>query len=352
MSVRTKVLLATTFVLLVGALVVPSGLRLLSRSTQEPQSHAALSLLATRGNEIYRVDTNEAVVLRGAVSDYFRDGANKHELEQGIEAELQKVAYLQEQGGNVMGLYLAHAAQVRERIDELDAYIAFAAAHKMYVYLMPVARDFQGKQVPHSRAVPNTFQELQGLLDFLSKRYANHTNVLYGFGAEPEGETGASWNQKQVTLAHTVRRNDPDAVLLVTGNHYFVGLDRYLNRPFPFENVIYMGGGYAADSIAYARANPEATATRIQSVPMKEFAAVHPYLAGEFGGYSVEDYTSGEDAQILEQMLKSLNAAGTSYTMYKLSGEDGFSLITPAHSRSRKGEIFFSALRSSPPTQL
>ena len=87
---------------------------------------------------------------------------------------------------------------------------------------------------------------------------------------------------------------------------------------------------------------------------MTAFSSALPYLAGEFGGNYSTDFSSPTDLSIIRRMLTALNAEGVSHSMYKLSPnnpDDGLSLYAWSSATTTRGEVFFTALAASPPTQ-
>lgn len=318
--------------------------------------YAALPRLYTNGAAIYRSDSDRPVILRGAVSDYFRYSPvfGVRVRQAGLDAELGRVAKLHDAGGNVIGLYLADTNEIEANLPDLDRYIAYATSERMYVYFMPVAREFNGRKDPGDASANLTFADLTRLMDTLSKRYGNRPNVLYGFGAEPDGDTAQSWDAKERTLAAVVRKNAPEAVLLVTGADYGPGFtDHFSNDPFPYANAVYASGGYVADASQDLAGNPSLAENRIATVEKLRFASTHPYLASEFGGFSSHDLSNAEDLGYVARLLTDMDHAGMSYTMYRLSSDhpdDALALFTEAGEPTKRGAVFFTALSTSPPT--
>jgi len=316
-----------------------------------------LPTLYVSGNSIFRSDIDERVILRGAVSDYFRYGRfNTGLQQQGLKIELEKLTTLKEAGSNIIGLYLADRDKLQKNREELDEYIAFAEKNRMYVYLMPVEREFNNVKDISDASHNGTFEDLQNLIDFLSSRYAKNTNVMFGFGAEPTSNNYNfdSWNKKQLQLATIVENNAPEALILVTAPIYYEGLNFYLRDPFPYQNVVYMGGGYASKNDIYVKNNRLEVQDKIPRTKMASLSQLFPYMAGEFGGNAEGDFSSETDLSIIKNMLEDMNQNDTHYTMYKLSSnreEDLLSIYDQQGNITKKGKIFLNALQQSLPTQ-
>jgi hypothetical protein len=329
-----------------------------------PTVSSDLPVLYTSGNGVFRSDTREQVILRGAVSDYFRYGNHNQTVHQeGLETELARVKTINKMGANLIGLYLADIISIKENINELDAYVTFASENKMYVYLIPVAREFNDAYDEADTSRNGTFEDLQSLIDLLSSRYAKDTHVLYGFGAEPHEKDLDSWKAKQIVLTQIVRRNATQALILITGIRSVGSVASYLQDPFPSQNVIYFGGGYTSANDISANEHPTVVQGRIAPVWEEALSKKFPYLAGEFGGHTASDFSSDIDLAIIKKMFAGLIQHKTHYTMYKLSSnfrgyginpsstEDGLSLFDFQGNLTKRGQVFFEALQQSPPTQ-
>ena len=325
---------------------------------KQSASFEPLPALSVQQNRIVRTDTHEPVVLRGAVSDYFRYGYFNDRLQKwGIDAELQRVINLKKAGINVIGLYLADPQAITEHVSELDTYINIARDNGLYVYLMPVARDFDGKPSKIQTTRNATYTELKGLIDTLASRYATYSNVLYGFGAEvePDDETAATWNEKQITLAKIVLKYNPRAVLLITGVKDSPGLiSYYQTNPFPLGNVIYFGDGYTSRDDADAQQHWADVIRDINDPNTEQFSKTYPYFVGEFGGNYAANFSSKTDLDIISKMLARMDELNLNYSMYKLSAErinDPLSMYDTVGNLTSRGSVFVAALQQYPPTK-
>ncbi len=348
MSLRIYLILLTVIV------IVILGWQMTHIDTKQKLRTSYLPRLLVEGNKIIRSDTNEIVILRGVVTDYFRFGRfNKGIRELGLKMELERLKDLKKAGGNLVGLYLSDTNTIIEKIKDLDDYIDFAEKQKIYVYLMPVERDFNGK-IDAGDGSSGTRKDLRYLLDFISLRYANHVNVMFGLGAEPENKDSVSWHTDQLNLASIVKFNSRDSIIIVTGASYYPSsLLQYIETPFPYTNVIYLGGGYASKNDKDAKNNQERVNSKIEDATGRLLAQKHPYIAGEFGGNYGGDFSSSNDLLIIKSMLNKLNKNKTHYTMYKLSSSapiDGLALFDTQGVITNRGKVFIESLRQFPST--
>ncbi len=306
--------------------------------------------LYVKGESLYRSDTHTPVILKGAVSDFFRDPGTFHTYisAQGIESEIYLTNKLKTYGANLIGFYLANTQQLQQNIDQLDTFIEYANHHGIYVYLMPVARNFEG-------APGETYDDLKKLIEFLASRYKTYPHILYGLGAEPEmqDETFDTWNKKQEELAQIVRHYNPEAILLITNVSYYTGLNKYTDVPFPLSNIIYFGGGYASNTDENARTYPTDIDTEIQHIVM-QLPHNHALLMGEFGGNYAKDFSSDMDLDMIYRILTGIQKRNLSFTAYKLSAarpEDPLSIFDIQGNITPRGKVFINAIEASPGTE-
>lgn len=82
----------------------------------------------------------------------------------------------------------------------------------------------------------------------MSAKYANHTNVLYEICNEPNG--GTSWSQIKsyaVSVIDIIKRNDPDAVIIVGTPTWSQEVDKAVQDPITgYSNIMYSLHFYAA----------------------------------------------------------------------------------------------------------
>ena len=83
-------------------------------------------------------------------------------------------------------------------------------------------------------------EEAVRFFDGLSKRYANEPGVLYEICNEPNGET--TWADIRTyaeEVIPVIRKNSPDAVILVGTPDFSTGLQEVAQSPLDFDNIMY-----------------------------------------------------------------------------------------------------------------
>lgn len=313
------------------------------------------SRLIIKKNNIFRQDINKQIVLRGAVSDYFRYGLkfNTDFTNEGISGQIKRAEIIRSYGANLIGFYLSGLPVIKTHLEQLDEFIKYAQNNGIYVYLMPVARDFEGKMYQMPQAQPylvGTYNELKELLEILSYRYKNYPNVLYGMGAEPElkEENFNTWNEKQIELAKIIRSHNPEAIILVSSTN--PSLDDYKKQPFPFSNIIYYGGGYASENDMGATNNPKIVEERVTTIIQLMESEEYPVLIGEFGGNYREDFSSPTDLSTIEKILDGISKRNVSFSAYNLSvirENDPLTLIGTQGKLTKRGELFVRGFKSN-----
>jgi len=306
------------------------------------------SALYVKGNQIFQSDTNVSIILKGAVSDYFRYTLNHFSDEQDIQSELNNVIKLRSYGANIIGLYLADLNKIKKHINDLDEYINVAKENNMYIYLIPVARDFSESYSPvWFWKNPNNNNDLLVLIELLAQRYKSSPNVIYGFGAEPDipSEDFDRWFNKQVELAHIVRKYNLKAPLMITGTGQY-DLSGFIDKPFPLDNIIYQTGGYISandEDFRQKLQHPELLEQTYKSFVSKGQADKYPILLSEFGGNVSEDFSSDIDLQSIKKILRVIQPIGISYTGYRLSAYidgDPLSLFDIHGNLTPRGKVF------------
>lgn len=147
--------------------------------------------------------------------------------------------------------------------------------------------------------------------DEFSKLYGKYPNVIYEICNEPNGY--ASWEGDVVPYAEEVipviRKNDPDSVIIVGTPTWSQDIDKALNKPLKFDNVMYALHFYAATHTDWLR-------DRLASCN----AAGLPVMVTEFGLCDA----SGNGANDFNQSLKWLNMLdnlGISYMNWNLANK-------------------------------
>lgn len=314
-----------------------------------------ISALYTKGNKILRTDNNKEIVLRGVLSDYFRYGLafNTDFTHEGIEGIKKRFNVFRKYGANIIGFYLSGTTQLKQNIKQLDTFVNYAMDNGIYVYFMPVSRDFEGIIYEMPQAQPyivGNFLDLKELLHFLSMRYRNYPNILYGMGAEPElkYENFETWNKKQIELAKIIRQNSPNSILLVSSTSKT--FNEFETSPFPFKNVIYFGGGYTSENDNGAKNHKDIVEKRINTIVHQLDTANYPILMGEFGGNYSGDFSSQTDIEITKKILKGINSRELSFTAYNLSvigADDHLTLLDIDERLTTKGNLFVNSFRSN-----
>lgn len=327
-----------------------------SKGSLKDEVHDSI-LLEARGNRLVQVDTDSPIILKGGVSDYFRYklkhyGSEKHD----IEHELMLVNSMLSHGANVMGLYMSDFNKIKENIHELDMYVDFAFRNNMYIYFMPVARDFSESYYPvawYAEYAPTDENDLTQLIEFLAERYKTKDNVIYGFGAEPDMPLSlfSKWYNKQVKLASIVRKQNPRAMLIITGVGQY-DMSGFKDKPFPFKNIIYQVGGYISDNDEYyfrIAKNPAALEQRYSQVTDHNgLGDTYPILVGEFGGNVMKDFSSEIDLMAIRNILETIKDIDISYTAYRIGAAfegDPLSLFDRSGNLTPRGAAFIEGFR-------
>ena len=81
----------------------------------------------------------------------------------------------------------------------------------------------------------------------MSAKYADHTNVIYEICNEPNGNSGSWKNIRKYAneIIPVIRRNDPDAVIIVGTPMWSQEIDKALSSPLKYDNVMYALHFYA-----------------------------------------------------------------------------------------------------------
>jgi hypothetical protein len=307
------------------------------------------SYLYTQGNQIIDDRTKQPITLRGSVSDTFRGlwGVNPPS-DPDVEGEKKRTAVIKQLGANTVGLYFSDPEYLNKNIDKLDDYINYAKDNDMYVYLMPVARDFNPEMVwtggeGTAKFRRKNYDELKKLMDSLASRYKDNPNLLYGFGAEPSDmggpESFKKWNERQIELGNIVRKHNPDAPLLVSDIGWNARDSSDYNRnPFPLPNSIYYRGGYPAANIEGMRNDPDLVERHTKELTAN-LSSDYPKMYGEFGGFYGGDFSTPEDLEITRKMLDNIKNENSSFTGYQLD-LGGLSLFNNDGSLNEKGKLY------------
>lgn len=83
-------------------------------------------------------------------------------------------------------------------------------------------------------------EEAKEFFDEISTRYKNEPGVIYEIFNEPNGET--SWKDIKEyanTIIPTIRKNSPNAIILVGTPNHCVDIKSAINDPLEYENIMY-----------------------------------------------------------------------------------------------------------------
>ena len=169
---------------------------------------------------------------------------------------------------------------------------------------------------------PNVFlEEAMGFFDEISSIYADEPGVIYEICNEPNG--GTSWDDIKAyanQVIPVIRKNAPDAIILVGTPNYSVKIEEAANDPLTFDNIMYTYHFYATSSqggydrsISYAK-------ERGVGVFISEW--------GVGSRYNAQTYLQLE--AISNDFLNYLDDNGISWISWALSNKDeGHSILKP-----------------------
>jgi hypothetical protein len=308
------------------------------------QNILATAALYVDGHRIKSADTDQVIILRGALSDFFRRG------ETDLDGFINRTQVLKNNGLNLIGLYFqpqedapySYSVLSDDQVIDLDKYVEYTYRNGVYVYFMPVAREFSESSSAHPRD-----RALSSFIEFLVKRYRRYPHILYGFGAEVESRdiTWDIWETRQTQWAKTVRQYDSDAIIIATGAPYY-NVAGARDNPLPIPNVMYLVGGYPMkDSISAGTLSEDEFNRRIQGVTKDQgITDQYPLLYGEFGGFWGGHFSSKKDLLIIEKILDHILKNEHHYTAYRIAEtESGLELFDTNNNLTEKGELFAEA---------
>lgn len=274
-----------------------------SGTASESTASAALPALQVAGTQLVD-DTGAPVQLRGISTHglaWFPQYVNSvlfRELHEDWGANVVRLAlYTQEYGGWCEGGERQGLWQLLE--DGID----YATDAGMYVIV-----DWHIL----SDGDPNTnLGDAKVFFEDVSKAYADRTNVLYEICNEPNGATTwADVKRYAEAIIPLIRKNDPDAVVIVGTPTWSQDVDVAAGDPLDFDNVMYSLHFYAASHGADIRAKAQSA-----------LDAGLPLFVSEFGICDASGNGAIDEAAAQEWM-DFLNAHGVSYVMWSLSNKD------------------------------
>lgn len=232
-------------------------------------------------------ENGNPVVLRGMSSHgiswyprYLNGGAMKTLKEYG--ANLFRIAAYTEPSG-------AYLENPDRTLDYLYMGAESALAEDLYVILdWHILNDSD----------PNEhIEEAKDFFDQLSAHYADEPGILYEICNEPNGDV--TWEQISAyaeEVIPVIRKNTPDAVILVGTPNYCSHLDGPLSDPLPFENIMYSYHRYVDISVEEAGwAGPFQKYTE-QGLPV--FVTEWGVSAGEQAYFEDEEESQPADAEL------------------------------------------------------
>ncbi len=317
-----------------------------------PESAPPPLYLQAKKNEIIDPQTGKPLILRGITSDYFRDYFNKNYPERygGLLPELTRIDKLKQAGANInlIGLYFAQLAKIKQNLTLLDAYVNYALTHGMYVYFAPAGGEFIETNTPEyvvegkdhfKNHGPNDLAELTELL---AQRYGSYPNTLFMLTAEPRIPP-EEWKALQQKLAEIVRKHTKNPIIASTSYY-----GDYTHPVLTFDNIIYSTGGYVSKDNGPSPF-PERKISQI--LGSQTLIENYPVIVAEFGGNYGGDFSSSRDLELFKNILREINAKELSYSAYRLSSSfenDGLALFDTNGNLTAKGKIFVESFGSTP----
>lgn len=148
--------------------------------------------------------------------------------------------------------------------------------------------------------------------DEISKEYADCPNIIYEICNEPNGYS--QWDNDIKPYAEEVipviRKNDPDSVIIVGTPTWSQDIDKAMNNPLPFDNVMYALHFYAATHTDWLRQRAENCANNGL-----------PIFVSEFGCCDASG-NGGNNFQQTKEWLSLLDRLGISYCNWNLANKN------------------------------
>lgn len=333
-----KILLVLFFLSVVGfVFYTPYDIKELTLESKNLPS-SSLKSLSTKGNTI--IQDGKPIILKGAVSDYFRYNYITNINQEG---EFKNLTTLEKAGANLIGLYLSDYPQIKENIEQLDKYIEYANNNGMYIYLAPVGHNFYETQTLENKynywINPNDKTDLTQLTEFLSERYKDKPGVLYQLAAEVD-ISPKNWSKKQKELINIIRKHTKNPIIVNTSHYAF----QYESLPFSEDvNLIYQTGGYVRHDDGGNNFMPVS-----EIVDKKNnLSQKYPVLVGEFGGNSQKDFSSSKDLEALQEILDEIKNKNVNFTAYRIGPNfknDPMSLFDMQGILTKKGALVLKYL--------
>jgi len=175
---------------------------------------------------------------------------------------------------------------------------------------------------------PNVYKdEAKAFFDEMSKKYADHGNVLYEICNEPNG--GTSWEQVKTyadEVIPVIRANDPDAIIIVGTPNWSQDVDVAIKNPITGQKNIVYAVHFYADTHKDDIRNKVKTAED----------AGYPVLISEF---SICDASGNGNNNIGEAntWIQLLDQYGIGFVAWNLSNKAESSSILSEHCKKTSG---------------
>jgi hypothetical protein len=178
----------------------------------------------------------------------------------------------------------------------LDQAVAWAEKHQLYVVISYQATGWPSTDNPSDKSGRTTTEELNSFWNEVSKHFkGNKVVAMYELFSEPvtreftkiSEKDWIEWGNNMEVLIDLIRRNDPDAICLVSGLSWAHDISFVAGYPVNRKNVGYSVHPYPFDSRLYIMKNLKT----ISSAAKKQFI-----FATEIG-YDIELFVNLSDVQ-------------------------------------------------------
>jgi len=243
--------LRSAFLLILVGVIVGLGFAVFQGDAEEmapivPPPGVSLLPLHVEGRDIVN-SAGQKVILQGAAVAYL-----KYSADRGKPVLKRDLAMIKAWGGNVVripvtpGDFISVGAEayLSSYVDDI---VRWAGELGLYAVVSWKAHGDPWRQeaavgvYTHLKA---TVEGSLGPLSDISRRYSACDWVLYSVWNENPAMSWSRFRQAMVELVDVVRRNDPDALVLVPGTHIATKLKPIVADPIPSNNVIYVSDIY------------------------------------------------------------------------------------------------------------
>jgi len=288
-----------------------------------------LPSLFVDGDSIKRRDTNETITLKGVTTNLFR--WEHYPRKNNINTFYDRMSIVKQWNINIIGFILNQDVTL-ENLAILDEIVKWSKNNGWYIYLIPVAEDPQT-----NTSVKKQLRSFGKLMGILAERYKNETHIILGLCAEPKALSWSEWLEAAIGIAKIIRVINPNVPLLMSGIEYgrdFAGL---IEKPFPFDNVLY----YVSD---YAWPDQEEAKNHLNYISEPKawewMIGKYPLFIGEFGGMWKEDFGTNVDLAYIKSILNIIRKHSLSFTIYTIDKQGELSVFeSNGNSLTRKGLV-------------